>query len=216
MRNFINLYSVMLGFCFFLASSRADVKIGDLPLGLGAATGINDSLPYVNATSNTTQRIRLYDLPNIPAFQTIFSGLSSPLNTKGDLFTFNGASSARFAACGNGSFLKYDSTSATGLSCGTASASFPIQTATNSVSIAIGQFYTVANCPSSCTLTLPAASTAYNGTTTSVYSIKKIGAGFVTIATSGTDTIDGSTTAVMSVVNTTLSLFAYSTGWLNQ
>lgn len=50
----------------------ADTKISDLPLKSAAATGTNDSFPYVNVALSETDRLKLSDLPNLPAFQTQF------------------------------------------------------------------------------------------------------------------------------------------------
>ncbi len=45
----------------------ADTKITDLPLGNAAGSGINSVLPYVDTTTNTTNKLKLSDIPNIPA-----------------------------------------------------------------------------------------------------------------------------------------------------
>lgn len=61
---------------FFAATPAfADTKISQLPLGSAASTTSSDSFPYVNSTIGQTDRLTLWDLPNLPAFQSVFTTL---------------------------------------------------------------------------------------------------------------------------------------------
>lgn len=61
----------------FSLAAHADTKISDLPLGNAATTNVNDSFPYVDSTGPITKRLKLSDLPNLPAFASLTaSGLS--------------------------------------------------------------------------------------------------------------------------------------------
>lgn len=63
----------LLAFLFLATLAQADVKISQLPLGSAASTNVNDSFPYVNSVGDTTQRLDLSDLVNLPAMQAEFS-----------------------------------------------------------------------------------------------------------------------------------------------
>ncbi len=54
-------------------NAMADTTIGQLPLKPASGTTTADSFPYVNTSINQTDRVRLWDLPNLPAFQTVFN-----------------------------------------------------------------------------------------------------------------------------------------------
>jgi len=82
-------------------------------------------------------------------------------------------------------------------------------TVTGSASIPVGQFFTVANCSSSCVITLPTASSALGAR----YSIKTIGSGIPTVTAAGSDLIDGASTAPLTFQYTNLDLSAVSAGW---
>lgn len=83
MRNLVLLFMML----FSLNTIAATIPISQLPLGSAAGTSINDSFPYVMSTTNTTKRLLLSDLINIPALATpTFTGtvtaplFSGPLN----------------------------------------------------------------------------------------------------------------------------------------
>lgn len=79
MRNLI-LAAVFLS---ALGIARADTKLSQLPLGSAAACTLTDSLPYVNSSTDTTQRLTLFDLINLPAFSTFARTNQSNLFTAG-------------------------------------------------------------------------------------------------------------------------------------
>lgn len=59
----------------------ADVKISQLPLGTASTTGVNDSFPYVAATTNITKRLTIWDLINIPTMVSTYAPKASPVFT---------------------------------------------------------------------------------------------------------------------------------------
>lgn len=63
---------VIFGALFFLLSSgaSADVKISQLPLGVASTSASGDSFPYVDTAANTTKRLRLGDLDEVPSLST--------------------------------------------------------------------------------------------------------------------------------------------------
>jgi hypothetical protein len=87
-------------------------------------------------------------------------------------------------------------------------------TATVTGSIPVGQVFTSANCSSTCTLTLPSAASVYVAGKTTAYTIKRIGSANVTISGAGGDLIDGASTAVLNILNSSLTLVATNTGWI--
>lgn len=91
-----------------------------------------------------------------------------------------------------------------------------VMTATGN--IPVSQIFTIANCATACTLTLPSAALVYTATgypvpQTNRYSIKNIGPGVPTVAASGSDLIDGAATAVLKFVYTNLDIVATNIGW---
>lgn len=75
-----NIYLLIL-IVFSTIVWAADVKISQLPLGSAVSVGSTDSFPYVAVASNTTKRLTLYDLINIPAFTSTFAPIASPTFT---------------------------------------------------------------------------------------------------------------------------------------
>ena len=68
--------------CLYVSAVFAtDVKISQLPLATASSTGVNDSFPYVNATTGTTERVTLWDLINLPPFTTTYAKLANPTFT---------------------------------------------------------------------------------------------------------------------------------------
>jgi hypothetical protein len=63
------------------AGLAADVKISQLPLGVGATVGVNDSFPYVQASTNVTKRLTLWDLIHVPAISSTYAPKASPTFT---------------------------------------------------------------------------------------------------------------------------------------
>ena len=59
-------------------AQAANVKLGDLPIGIAADTGTQDSVPYVNYSAGLTQRLLLPDLVNIPAFAATYAPQTTP------------------------------------------------------------------------------------------------------------------------------------------
>lgn len=65
---------LLLFFSLIFSAQAADIKISQLPLGSASLTGSNDSFPYVDATSNVTRRLKLWDLINLPTVLDISHG----------------------------------------------------------------------------------------------------------------------------------------------
>lgn len=57
----------LLVFLWTIQLVLADTKITDLPLGSAATSGAQSVLPYVDTTTNVTKKLKLSDVPNIPA-----------------------------------------------------------------------------------------------------------------------------------------------------
>jgi type V secretory pathway adhesin AidA len=70
-----------LALLFSLVALPADVKISQLPLGVGTGIGVNDSFPYVQNIGLTTKRLTIFDLVNVPAFTSKYATLLSPTFT---------------------------------------------------------------------------------------------------------------------------------------
>ena len=83
-----------------------------------------------------------------------------------------------------------------------------ITSGTTAGSSANTNYYIIANCASACTVTLPTAIA-----NTDLYVIKRTGAGVVTLATTSSQTIDGSLTVPENVVNQSLSLISDNSNW---
>lgn len=62
-------------------SFAADVKISQLPLSSAATAGVNDSFPFVQATTNITKRMTLWDLINLPPMVSTFAPKANPIFT---------------------------------------------------------------------------------------------------------------------------------------
>lgn len=89
-----------------------------------------------------------------------------------------------------------------------------LATASATGAIPQGQFFTVATCASACTLTLPALASVVGANQAVFYDVKVTGAGVVTVAGNGADTIDGAGSAVLKFTNSELTLAASNTGWM--
>lgn len=63
------------------AAHAVDVKISQLPLGAGSSVGVNDSFPYVQASTNVTRRLTLWDLINLPPLVSTYAPKASPTFT---------------------------------------------------------------------------------------------------------------------------------------
>ena len=84
------LKKILLALTLLLASpsQATNLPISSLPLGTAATTGTTDSMPYTNVSAGQPYRLKLSDLPNLPAFQTEF-GVLQPITTLGDLIYGN-------------------------------------------------------------------------------------------------------------------------------
>lgn len=87
----VNMRAIFLLILFIpIALHAGDAKISQLPLGSAATTGINDSFPYVNFVTDTTERLTLWDLVNLPPIQTALLTVQ-PMTTFGDMVYENSA-----------------------------------------------------------------------------------------------------------------------------
>lgn len=73
----------LFSWCFFsllftVHVALADTKITQLPLGSAASSSTQSVFPYVDITDNTTKKLKLSDLVNLPAFS---SGYTAPFCT---------------------------------------------------------------------------------------------------------------------------------------
>lgn len=66
---------------FPLMSSSQVVKISQLPLQPAASTNVSDSIPMANITNNTTWRVQLGDLQNLPSLVSKYAPLITPTFT---------------------------------------------------------------------------------------------------------------------------------------
>ncbi len=64
---FITLPSLVLLLATWTATALANTTITALPLGSAAASSTNSVLPYVDTSDNTTKKLKLSDLINVPA-----------------------------------------------------------------------------------------------------------------------------------------------------
>lgn len=62
-------------------ANAVDVKISQLPLGSGATVGVNDSFPYVQASTSVTKRLTLWDLINLPPIVSTYAPKANPTFT---------------------------------------------------------------------------------------------------------------------------------------
>lgn len=76
MKTFILLFSFILS----TVGKSANVPLGSLPLGTASTTTAFDSFPYVDATTNITRRLYLWDLINVPPIAGNFLSLPTPHN----------------------------------------------------------------------------------------------------------------------------------------
>lgn len=74
----MKFYLAFLICVFTQGALAADVKISQLPLGTAATTGVNDSFPFVSASTSITKRLTLWDLINIPTIVATYAPLVSP------------------------------------------------------------------------------------------------------------------------------------------
>jgi len=144
---------------------------------------------------------------------TAGGGGSSPLTTKGDLFTFTSVN-ARLPVGADGLALLADSTQSTGLRWGTVAGGAGILRSINIVSVnttaganvLTDYTYLVSG---TTTITLP---TAVGNT--NLYTIKNVGVNTVTINTTAAQTIDGGSTALLKVQYTSVDLISNGSNWL--
>jgi hypothetical protein len=185
----------LIPFLFLASLSNADVKISQLPLGSAATSGVNDSFPYANATTDTTARLDLSDLVNLPSFVNEFELLIPDQSGQ------------------SGKCLGSNGTITAWVSCGAGTVS------TVSIITANGFAGTVANATSTPAITLSTSITGIlqgNGTAISAATIGNLtdtGTDGITVG-NGTGVVLGSgTTISQHVADTTHSGYLSSTDW---
>jgi len=98
MKKWIALFGILLSI-----SVQADVKISQLPLGSAATTNSNDSFPYVDSLANTTKRLHLSDIVNLPSLQTEFLTLiPDQTGHSGDCLSSDGTATEWVTCSGGG------------------------------------------------------------------------------------------------------------------
>ena len=140
-------------------------------------------------------------------------GGSSPLTTKGDLYTYSTVNT-RLPVGTDGLALLADSSQTTGLRWGTVSGGSGILRSINVVSVnttaganvLTDYTYLVSG---TTTITLP---TAVGNT--NLYTIKNVGVNTVTIGTTSAQTIDGGATALLKVQYVSVDLISNGSNWL--
>ena len=144
---------------------------------------------------------------------TTASGGSSPLTTKGDLYTFSTVNTRLPVGGTDGWALLVDSTQPTGLRWGAVAGGSGIARSVNIVSAntnagatALTDYVYLAS--GTTTITMP---TAVGNT--NLYTIKNTGVNTVTIGTTSAQTIDGGGTALLKVQNTSLDLISNGSNW---
>lgn len=138
-------------------------------------------------------------------------GGSSPVTTKGDLYTFSTVN-ARLPVGTDGWVLFSDSTQATGLRWGVNGAGSGITRTVSNISANTSAGATALteytyNCTGALTLTLPTAVS-----NTNQYTVKRV-SGLTTVATTSAQTINGSSTATLTIDNMSLSFISNGVNW---
>lgn len=91
-------------FLFFSLAVFGDVKISDLPLSNGSTTGSEDSFPYVSKVTNTTKRLTVWDIANVPALTSKYATLTDIASKVGEMGAVDSAPNANGATI-SGSIL---------------------------------------------------------------------------------------------------------------
>lgn len=175
-------------------------------------TGLSLSGTTLNALGDAPSDGTTYGRKNA-AWVAVGSG-TSPLTTKGDLFTYS-TTDDRLPVGTNGQILSADSTTTTGLKWINA----PTGGGISRTVISQGSSTTAGSTANTdyvylvtgtTTITLPPAAGNSN-----LYTIKRVGTGVVTIAAGGSDTIDGSVSAAINVQYQSLTLVSDGTSIWN-
>lgn len=137
---------------------------------------------------------------------------TSPLTTKGDLYGFDTMNN-RIPIGGDGTVLTADSTQSLGVKWGTAGSGSGIARSISVISTSMNAGSTASTdyvylVSGTTTLTLPTAVSNNNR-----YSVTNIGSNTVTVATSSSQTINGSSTATLPIPNMSLDFVSDNTGW---
>jgi len=94
------LFWILSTLVFMCPLALGDTKISQLPLKAASTVGSSDSLPFVNDSLDQTDRVQLWDLVNLPSFQSMFLTLiPSQAGNSSKCLSTNGTNTL-WAACG--------------------------------------------------------------------------------------------------------------------
>jgi len=213
---------------FYEDTASAENHMSKLAIGTASKKVVNSSTAleignskgFVNGRGDTATKNALTAVAGMQFYDTDLNELqwydgtswvtagggggSSPLTTKGDLYTYDTAD-ARLPVGTNGQVLTANSAQATGLEWVTPSSSSTLAVSTKSANYTMTNADDVILCDTSSgaiTITMQSSASA----TSKEYRVKSIGDNACTIALAGGDTIDGDTDLILTVKNTAVGL----------
>lgn len=179
-----------------LSASRAVVTSGAGALTTSATT--STEIGHLNGVTSSIQ-------PQLNGKVNL-----STVTTKGDIYAATASATvARLGVGADGTFLKANSATSTGLEWSTINSTATISTISTNTTASTHDVYL---CSGSIILTLPAAASS----TGKVYTIKKTDANFssITIDGNASETIDGATTTTLNTVGETLKIVCDGSNWV--